>query len=102
MSETGVEIDEPEAEGTAWWKVMFFGLVCTVLSVLLYFYISHAEAQGGTIRLFWVLAIVYNLVGKWGCVAVPALLAAVFFLFGALEFKDSRAGTKAVPAHEDN
>ena len=58
------------------WKTMLMGVLIAGFSVAIYFYLAYLEDQslraGVTLRINWLLALLYNSGGK--------LLAAGFFL----------------------
>jgi hypothetical protein len=55
----------PRGGNEPWWAHLIAGIVCLGVAVYLYFDLSAFEASGGTRRMQWILAIVYNHLGKW-------------------------------------
>jgi hypothetical protein len=55
----------PTGGNEPWWAHVIAGLVCLGITVYLYRDLNAFEAAGGTRRMQWILAIVYNHLGKW-------------------------------------
>jgi hypothetical protein len=57
------------------WGIFICGIVLCVMTVAAYNFVDRMEAEGGSMRVHWILAIAYNIGGKWGLTAVCALVA---------------------------
>jgi len=68
---------DQESGGLARWFVLLMGIGFLVFSVYIYRHLAGMEATGGSMRIHWLLAFVYNTMGKGG-------VSAVFVLFGAM------------------
>jgi hypothetical protein len=65
-----------------WWGQLicagfFFGI-----ATLVYWYIDKQESESAYVHIHWLLAFIYSISGKWGCVAVFALPGALFAFMG--------------------
>lgn len=58
-----MELDEEDSGSP--WGTIGIGLLCIAFSVFLFWYFAHWENEGGTARMWWVLAILYKIGGKW-------------------------------------
>ena len=56
-----------------WWGQILIGLFFFAVAGFLYWYISDLEATGRGGRAPCIVAIVYNIAGKWGSVLLLAL-----------------------------
>jgi hypothetical protein len=74
----------------AWWKTVLGGIFFVGLSVYLYYYFSDFEIAGGTRRIHWIVAWLYNLTGKWITCGVFGLMGAGCLWLGYQEWKDER------------
>ena len=61
-----------------------------ILAVVAYFYFGHLEAEGGSVRINWIIALVYNFAGKTGVAAGLGLLSALYFFFGFSELSKAK------------
>lgn len=71
-----------------WWKSLGYGVGLWALTVGFYFYISAFEA-GDVVsaRIWWPVALIYNLAGKWPIVGIGALGGLVLVGVGARDFR---------------
>jgi hypothetical protein len=76
------------------------GLVLIAAAVAAYFYIGHAEQQGGSIVLPVLLMPVYKVLGKMGIVAVLLALGLITSVRGALKMRLAAQVDKAQAARE--
>ena len=51
-----------------WWGQILIGLFFFVCAGFIYWYITGLETTGGQARVYWLVAIIYNIAGKWGSV----------------------------------
>src|SRR5262249_49288323 len=63
----------PRGGNEPWWGHLIAGIVCLGITVYLYYDLTAFEATGGTRRMQWILAIVYNHLGKWPILTFFAL-----------------------------
>ena len=56
-----------------WWGQILIGILFFAVAAFLYWYISDLEATGRGGRAPCIIAIVYNIAGKWGSVLLLAL-----------------------------
>ncbi|MES2793771.1 MAG: hypothetical protein V4719_29420 [Planctomycetota bacterium] len=75
-----------DSEG-AWWKTLGFGLLCLGISVVLYYFFTDLETNGGHGRIHWVIALIYNFAGKWVACGVVAFFGLVLTWMGIEEFR---------------
>ena len=48
------------------WGYVFFGALFIVAAIWLFRVFANMEATGGSMRINWIFALVYKLLGKWG------------------------------------
>jgi hypothetical protein len=60
-----------------WWGQLLIGVFFFGIAAFMYWYISDLEATGRGGRAPCIIAIVYNLAGKWGSVLFFAIPGAV-------------------------
>jgi hypothetical protein len=78
-----VPADEDEDdEGRGWWQFMLYGIALFGFAIWLFTYLSDKEQEGGRIRIQWMVALVYDVLGKWGVVGILAGLGVVSILVG--------------------
>jgi hypothetical protein len=73
-----------------WWKTALYSGFMFALAGFLYFYISNAEAKGGSIRMWWLLILVYDVIGKWGVVGIVVALGVGLLAVATSEFRKAR------------
>lgn len=74
-----------------WWKSIGYGLLFWGLTVGFYFYITAFEAGTMTsARIWWPVALIYNLAGKWPVVGIGAIGGLVLIGVGARDFSAKR------------
>lgn len=56
-----------------WWGQLLIGAFFFAVAAFVYWYITGLETTGGQARIHWLVAIVYNIAGKWGCVLLFAI-----------------------------
>ena len=61
---------DPESPGS----LIGGGLLLMVVAAILFVWISHAEATGGTLRMPVIALLLYQAVGKWGLCGGFALI----------------------------
>ena len=74
-SEEKKEADEDEAQkkDEPWWLALLGGLIMLGGAVWVYIDLTAFETEGGTRRINWIVAFLYNNLGKWGVVGLMAL-----------------------------
>jgi hypothetical protein len=77
--------DDDEDEGGKWWQFMLYGVAMFGFATWLYIYLSQKEQDGGRFRIQWMIAIGYDLLGKWGVTGILAGLGAVSILIGTFQ-----------------
>ena len=80
-----------EPQDDKWWQSALWGLACFGLAAFLYVDLSAFERDGGTKRVKWYIAVLYNTLGKWGVVALFALLGVVLLGFALAKLRSRRA-----------
>ena len=73
---------EDEEDDTRWWQYFLYGIGSFGIGTWLYIYLSQKEQEGGRIRIQWMIALVYDVLGKWGVVGILAGIGAVSILIG--------------------
>jgi hypothetical protein len=61
-----------------WWGQILLGVFCFAIAIFMYWYISDLEATGRSGRAHWLIALVYNIAGKWPSVLVIAAMGLFF------------------------
>ena len=70
--------------GNIAWGVFFLGLGAIIHNI-----VESFEASGGNLRIHFVIALAYNLAGKWGAVGLFIIAAGLFFWVGFKDIRDS-------------
>lgn len=73
-----------------WWH-LFIGGIFVCFSVFLYFYFTDFESQGGSRRINWVVALIYDLGGKWAVIGVVQVLVIFCVYLAIIEFKKRKS-----------
>jgi hypothetical protein len=87
---------EPKKE-EPWWIPVIGGLVLLGGSVWVYMDLTQFEASGGTRKVQWIIALLYNYLGKWGVVLFMALGGAAAIYAGVGQVMEQNAA-KPEPA----
>lgn len=75
--------DEKEKSGEKWYQTIGVGILSIVFGVLVYMQLSRLEAGDiNSVRIWWPVAVLYNIFGFWGAVSCPGVLALFFFGLG--------------------
>ena len=61
-----------------WWGQILVGLFFFAIAAFMYWYISDLEATGRSSRAPCIIAIVYNIAGKWGSVLLIGGMGLIF------------------------
>jgi hypothetical protein len=59
-----------------WWQLVLWGIALLGFAVWMYFDLSRFETVGGSRRLNVIIALLYNILGKWGVVGFFGLIGA--------------------------
>lgn len=70
----------------AWWYLLI-GAAFTGFSVYLYFFFTELEMQGGSRRINWVIALIYDIGGKWTVIALVQALVLFCVYLAVTEYK---------------
>lgn len=84
MAETG-----RPAKTSKWWQTILWAVAMLAITVYLYWDLTKFEIEGGTRRLWVVLAMAYKLVGKWGAVGIMGALSGLMFFLGISQLRGS-------------
>jgi len=76
--------DDKDEDGGKWYSWFGYGAVLFALSGFLWWYLTDFETKGGTRRVHWLIAILYNTLGKTATVAVFAVLGVVMCVIGVM------------------
>lgn len=70
-----------------WYVHIIFGVVFIGFMIIIFNALYDLE-QGTTdsLEIWWPIALAYNILGLWGAVAIPALLALLSFVVGIKKF----------------
>jgi len=89
VTETQEDANEP---AEAWWKTAGYGVIMLAATVGFYFYISAFEAgTESSVRIWWPVALIYNLAGKWPIVAIGTLFGVGLLGMAAKDFRKQSA-----------
>jgi hypothetical protein len=64
------------------WKTLGYGVLLIAASIYLYYTFSKMEVEGGTIRINRIVALAYELGGKWPVAIALALLGLILSYTG--------------------
>jgi hypothetical protein len=56
------------------WGLLIFGILIVILAFYLFSVFAGLEKSGGSMRINWIVAGLYKLLGKWGVAIVTGLL----------------------------
>ena len=87
---------EPKKE-EPWWIPVIGGLILLGGSIWVYIDLTQFEASGGTRKVQWIIALLYNYLGKWGVVLFMALGGAAAMYAGISQVMEQNAA-KPAPA----
>jgi hypothetical protein len=59
---------DAKAKGGKWWHLLLWGAAMLGFAVWMYYDLTSFETVGGTKRMNSILALLYNILGKWGVV----------------------------------
>ena len=65
-----------KAKGGKWWHLVLWGAAMLGFALWMYFDLTHFETVGGTKRMNSIIALLYNILGKWGVVGFFGLIGA--------------------------
>lgn len=93
----------PEEDRPKPWPAYIWGIFILVVGVGLFFYLGYLEQHGGSLNLPELFLLIYQLLGRWGLLALFLILASVFF---GLEIKERRkqgfSPRQDLPKHGEN
>ncbi len=72
-----------------WWGWMLGALFFLGLAFVIYLYVTNLENQGQGGRINWIVALAYNIGGKWCAVSVLAVPGLIFALVGLVKLFSS-------------
>ena len=87
-----VMAEEKEKKEEPWWLAVVGGLLLLGGAYWVYRDLTAFEAEGGTRKVQWVLALLYNYLGKWGVVGFMVLGGLGATLHGALQLRKKLSG----------
>lgn len=67
-----------------WWELLGIGLFVAVMAPLAWWWLGDFEENGGSIKIHWIVAIVYSILGKEGVAAAFGLVGFAFIGTGLL------------------
>jgi hypothetical protein len=73
------------------WKLALYSLA--VLAFTAWFYVELSQLDSGeveSVRVWWLIAVIYNFAGKWPVVGVGAALGIGGLIYAALEYRRQR------------
>jgi len=85
------ETSAKKFDGDPPWWYLFVAGIFVGLSIFLYFYFTDFETQGGSRRINWVVALLYDLGGKWAVIGVTLMGVCFCIYLALLEFKKRKS-----------
>ncbi len=79
-----------------WWRSVLLGLASAAAGVVLFAILAHMEADGGTVRMNWLLVLLYKWLGKWGVLLVLEVVAVVLVATGVRQRTREKAAARGV------
>ena len=73
----------------SWWGKMLMSLVLFLIAWAIFSHFSRMEAEGGSSRIVWYVALAYYIGGKWTVAGTFALMG---LLLGYAGFRQLRDG----------
>lgn len=74
---------------SVWWKTAGAGLFMIGITFFLYYYLTHLEESGGRGRINWIIALTYNIGGKWLSCSVTGLFGCLLVWIGYKQWQES-------------
>jgi len=84
-----MEEKKPKSKNSALVNLML-GFLCLGLAVYEYFRLTEFEATGGTISMYDIESIAYDIGGLWGVVGLWGAFSVLFFVFAIKGFKKNK------------
>jgi len=78
-----------------WRQSALWGLASFGLAAFLYFDLTAFERDGGTRRVRWYIAILYNMLGKWGVVGLFVFTGLVLSGYAVAKLRSRRADVES-------
>jgi hypothetical protein len=82
MENENLNKEEQEAEASPTFYIIF-GLVMFLVAYFIYTFFYDLEQRGGSVRIHWLAALLYNIAGKWGIVGLFGIIGSVLIYIGA-------------------
>lgn len=60
-----------------------YGVLFIGFAIFLYYQFEGLETEGGSIRINWIIAIVYKIGGKWAAPVILSIMGAFYIYSGA-------------------
>lgn len=77
-----VQPQEEEKKEENPWGTLAFGILLIAGACFLYYTFDNLEKEGGSVRMNWILIMLYELGGKWTASIVVALLGGLMIYSG--------------------
>lgn len=74
-------------DGDPPWWYLFIAATFVGLGIYLYFYFTALEIEGGSRRINWVLALLYEVGGKWAVIGLVFILVLFCIYLAMREFR---------------
>ena len=74
-----------------WWYYVAGGILMAAISIWEFLDLSRLEQEGGTRTVSSYIALLYNLLGKWGILIVGLILSLFLVAFGIWTLQKSKA-----------
>jgi hypothetical protein len=65
------------------WANIIVGSAILLVAYFSYTFFYDLEQRGGSMRIHWLAAFLYNIAGKWGVVGLIGFFGSVFVYMGA-------------------
>src|SRR5262245_19907436 len=76
------EAKEKEDDDSSLWSVVIGGACAVAAAGYFYYDLAQFEEKGGTHRIWWPVAIAYNIAGKWPVVGIFAAIGIALLAWG--------------------
>jgi hypothetical protein len=89
---SGQQVKENESTGP--WSEIIVGIVIFAVAFGLNEYLANMEEHGGSIRIHWIIALAYNIGGRWGAIGLLAVVAIGWIMHGTNRLLNGPAAPK--------
>jgi len=91
MSDENNKNSEETEEKQSPWISLLVGIIILAFAIYLFITLQQFENEGGEISLNWIIAIAYDIAGKWITSGILALIGLAITIGAIKELQEKRA-----------